>query len=103
MSTTLTYTEENTTGLLFLTNEKGAFVYAFGKHEFMNVNPWTALPTVLLLCVASVIGTGGNVLTILAIITCRKIRNEESMFLANLAIADLYVTVVADPMSIIGE
>ena len=75
----------------------------FGKHEFLNSKPWTAWPTIVVLSVASFVGTSGNVLTLLAIAMNKSVRNIESMFIVNLAISDLYVTTVADPMSIIGK
>ena len=75
----------------------------FGRHEFLQTLPWAAFPTIVLLTVASFIGTSGNVLTLLAIASNKKVRNVESMFIVNLAMSDLYVTTVADPVSIIGK
>ena len=74
----------------------------FAKHEFLHTRPWAAFPTIVVLSVASFVGTAGNVLTLLAIASNKSVRNIESMFIVNLAISDLYVTTVADPMSIIG-
>ena len=75
----------------------------FGKHEFISSSPWTAYPSILILCLASLVGTGGNVMTILALAMNKHIRNVESAFFVNLAISDLYVTAVADPMNIVGK
>lgn len=75
----------------------------FSKHEFLQVKPWAAFPVIIFLSVASFIGTLGNVLTLLAIARNKSVRNVESMFIVNLAISDLYVTTVADPISIIGK
>ena len=74
----------------------------YGKHEFMESYPWIAYPTVLIVFVAAISGTVGNILIITAVVTYKKIRNKESCFVFNLAISDLYVTAIADPMSIIG-
>ena len=74
----------------------------FRKYEFVLTNPWTAYLSVIIVFVASVFGTVGNILTLLAIATYKRIRNEESLFFVNLAISDIYVTSFADPMSIIG-
>ena len=75
----------------------------FGKHEFLSSKPWAAWPTIVVLSFASFVGTVGNILTLLAIASNKSVRNVESIFIVNLAISDLYVTTVADPMSIIGK
>ena len=75
----------------------------FGKYQFITSNPVTAIVCLLIRCIASLSGTVGNVLTILAILTHKKIRNEKSVFFVNLAVSDLYVTVVADPLSMVGK
>ena len=75
----------------------------FSKHEFVQTKPWTAFPVLVFLCLASFVGTMGNVLTLLAIARNKNVRNVESMFIVNLAISDLYVTMIADPTSIIGK
>ena len=73
------------------------------KFRYINTNPWAAVPSILILVFASVVGTGGNTLTLLAIAMFRKLRNEDSVFITNLALSDLFVTVVADPMSAMGK
>lgn len=75
----------------------------FAKHEFIYSNPWTAFPTVLFLFSACFTGTFGNVLILLAVLTYKEVRTVESMFIVNLACSDLYVTMIADPMSIVGK
>lgn len=75
----------------------------FAKLEFLSSNPWTAFPTVLLLFSASLVGTAGNILILLAVLTNKDVRTVESMFIVNLACSDLFVTTVADPMSIVGK
>ena len=85
------------------------FDYAFResdiyeKHEFLNSKPWIAYPTVIILFVAAVCGTVGNTLTILAFATYKRVQTKDAVFFFNLAISDLYVTCVADPMSLIGR
>lgn len=76
---------------------------AYGRHEFILTKPLTAIPTIAILSLASFIGTAGNVLTLLAIASSKNLRNVESIFIVNLAISDLYVTMIADPMSIVGK
>ena len=90
---------DNVTGSQFDTNEYGAF----GRHEFLQLNPWIAIPSIIVLAVASLGGTFGNVLTLLAVAFSGKIRHVEKTFIVNLALSDLYVTAIADPMSIVGK
>ena len=78
-------------------------VISFGRYEFVRVNPGIAVPVLIFIILASLVGTFGNVLTLLTIVLCRKLRNVESIFIINLALSDLYVTAIADPMSIVGE
>ena len=75
----------------------------FGKHEFVQSRPWTAIPTIVILSIASFVGTGGNIMILLAIASSHNLRNVEAIFIVNLAISDLYVTLIADPMSIVGK
>lgn len=71
------------------------------RHDVMfNFFRWA--PCLIVLTLASLTGTCGN-LVLLAILWSKKnIQNVETMFIANLALSDLYVTTVADPMSFIG-
>ena len=78
-------------------------VDVFGKHEFINTRPWTAVPTIIILSIASFVGTAGNIMILLAIASSQNLRNVEAIFIVNLAISDLYVTLIADPMSIVGK
>ena len=103
MNATLLEIDENNStnrlvNVLSVTTDSGILEY-----EFIHKIYWTAYPSILILGVATLVGTLGNVLTLLAIATFRKIRNEESVFFFNLAISDLFVTTVADPMSILGK
>ena len=75
----------------------------YGRHEFLETRPEHAIPCIIVLAAASIVGTFGNVLILVVVACKRKIRNVESIFIANLAISDLYVTAIADPMSLIGE
>ena len=89
----------STTDYLFNTDDGGSFA----RHEFLSLKPWIAFPVIIVITLASLIGVFGNVLILLAVALCKKIRNEESIFIVNLALSDLYVTMVADPMSIVGK
>lgn len=61
------------------------------------------IPCLIILVIASVAGTFGNVTILYLIFTRQKLRNVETIFIVNLAISDLYVTTIADPMSLIGR
>ena len=76
---------------------------SFARLEFLQSKPWAAFPSIVFLSLASFVGTTGNVLTLLAIALNKSVRNVESVFIVNLALSDLYVTTVADPMSITGK
>ena len=71
--------------------------------EFLEVRPELYIVLVTVLVFASVVGTCGNVLILVAIATQRNLQNVESVFVVNLACCDLYVTLIADPLSIVGK
>ena len=74
----------------------------FGRHEFLNTRPEHAIPCVVIIAIASIVGTCGNIMILAVVASKKKLRNVESIFIANLAISDLYVTTIADPMSLVG-
>lgn len=61
------------------------------------------IPCLVILAVASIVGTFGNLTILFLVYTRRKMRKIETIFIVNLAISDLYVTTLADPMSLIGK
>ena len=67
--------------------------------------PYLAVPYVLALGAAAVIGTLGNLLVIatIALMFKRRRRNVGNVFVLNLAISDLIVTSLINPFSIVGE
>ncbi|XP_045165615.2 melatonin receptor type 1B-A-like [Mercenaria mercenaria] len=75
----------------------------YKRYEFLTLRPEIAIPTLVVLFLATVIGTGGNIITLLVFVIRRSMRNIESIFLINLVISDLYMTSVADPTSIIAK
>ncbi|XP_045166265.2 melatonin receptor type 1A-like [Mercenaria mercenaria] len=82
---------------------KGTGELHYRRYEFVTLRPEIAIPTLVVLFLATVIGTGGNIITLLVFARRRIMRNIESIFLINLVLSDLYVTSVADPMSIIAK
>lgn len=75
----------------------------YGRYEFITTRPEVALPVVIILVIASVVGTVGSISTLLVIINMKHYKFAESIFMLNLVISDLYVIVVADPMSVVGK
>ncbi len=52
---------------------------------------------------AVVFGSLGNVFVLGSVIVHKKLQNQRSVFLVNLALADLMVTTIADPYGIVGK
>ena len=74
----------------------------FDRYEFVSESPAVGVLVLVVLVIAALIGAFGNILILVAL--CRsKMKSLEYIFIGNLAISDLYVTMVADPMSIVGE
>ncbi|XP_046363508.2 melatonin receptor type 1B-B-like [Haliotis rufescens] len=75
----------------------------FGRHEFLTIQPEIAIPILFILGLATLAGTLGNGLILVSVATRKSLHNVESIFIVNLACSDLYVTALADPMSIIAK
>lgn len=80
-----------------------ASILKFGRHEFLNEETEMAIPILIILGLATLMGTFGNVLILVAVATRKSLHNVESIFIVNLACSDMYVTTLADPMSIVGK
>lgn len=78
-------------------------VTLIGGMEFIRQHPRITIPFLLIMTLASVIGTFGNVLIMLCLVVYRPLRHHRNIFLFNLALSDLCVTAIADPYSIVGE
>lgn len=75
----------------------------FDRLEFLSESPAVGVFLLIVLIFASLIGTFGNMLILVSLCKSKKMNSLECIFIGNLAISDTYVTLVADPMSIIGE
>lgn len=75
----------------------------FGRYEFVDESPAVAIPILMIIVFASFIGTFGNILILITIITTKNLQRLECIFMANLAFSDIYVTLLADPLSIVGK
>jgi hypothetical protein len=63
--------------------------------------PGIALSCIVLLMLASDVGTFGNIMILIVVSKTKELRQTQSIFIINLAISDMYVTLIADPMSIV--
>ncbi|KAL3852321.1 hypothetical protein ACJMK2_015978 [Sinanodonta woodiana] len=91
-----------------VSNETTQFAMAgdngvFGRLEFLQAKPHIVIPSIIIVSLASVAGTFGNILILIAVATTKKLRNTESIFIVNLALSDLFVTAISDPMNIVAK
>ncbi|XP_045167033.2 melatonin receptor type 1B-like [Mercenaria mercenaria] len=76
----------------------------YGRFEFLELNPGITITSLVFISIASVVGTFGNILTLLVMAPrCKTKGNVENIFIVNLAMSDIFVTSIADPMSIIAK
>lgn len=68
----------------------------------LDTNPTLAIVYIVIVGIALLIGTIGNVLIIIIFTVMRRINKSGKEFMVNLAIADLCVTAIADPLCILG-
>ena len=66
-------------------------------------NPEHAIPYITVTLVAMILGLFGNTLIIVVFLKFKDLQKNGYEFMLNLAIADLLVTGVADPMCLIGK
>ncbi len=69
----------------------------------LQSHPTMAYIYLCIVTLASSVGTVGNSLIVAAFFMSRSVRSSGNEFLLNLAFADLCVTMIADPMCIIGK
>ena len=62
-----------------------------------------SIPYLLIGSALCVFGTLGNLSVLGAVAVHRALQNSRSVFLVNLAIADLIVTSIADPFTVVGK
>lgn len=68
----------------------------------LDTNPTLAIVYIVIVGIALLVGTIGNVLIIIIFTVMRRINKPGKEFMVNLAIADLCVTAIADPLCILG-
>ncbi|XP_076089883.1 melatonin receptor type 1B-A-like [Mytilus galloprovincialis] len=75
----------------------------FRRFEFIQDSPVSAILSIIFLTIASVVGTFGNIMILMIVSKTKELKQVQSVFIVNLAISDMYVTLIADPMSIVGK
>ena len=74
-----------------------------GELSLLETNPQLAVPYVVLVSLAMIVGLTGHVMIITAYIMDKRLRVGGNEFIINLAVADICVTGFADPMCILGR
>ncbi|VDI28886.1 Hypothetical predicted protein, partial [Mytilus galloprovincialis] len=75
----------------------------FRRFEFIQDSPVSAILSMIFLTIASVVGTFGNIIILMIVSKTKELKQVQSVFIVNLAISDMYVTLIADPMSIVEK
>ena len=84
-------------------NDSQDGVTVYGRYEFLKTRTLLATPIVVIIAAATLVGTLGNALIITVICSNKLGKNVTTMFILNLAISDMFVTLIVDPMSLIGK
>jgi hypothetical protein len=71
--------------------------------NFMHVNYDFAVGIIIFQMLAAAAGTFGNILILVAVATHRMLRGVESVFVINLALYDLCITMFIQPLSVMGQ
>lgn len=74
-----------------------------GGPEWIADNLLLILPYLVIGILASAVGFCGNVMVLTTVMINKNLRHARNAFLVNLACADLLVTGIADPFSIVGR
>ena len=75
----------------------------FGRFQFVQESPGVAIGSIFVLTMASIIGNFGNILILVAVFTTLKTKSLEFIFVGNLAVSDSFVTLVVNPINILGR
>lgn len=79
-----------------------ATVMAVRKEPLLDTDTTLAIIYIVIMGIALLVGTCGNALILLVSAIMRGINKSGKEFILNLAIADLCVTAIADPLCIVG-
>lgn len=61
----------------------------FDRYQFLTESPGVAISVIVILLLAGLVGTCGNILILLALCVMKDMKSLESIFIANLAISDI--------------
>ncbi|KAL4226622.1 Melanopsin [Mactra antiquata] len=75
----------------------------YDRFEFVTESPYLAIPSALIVGIASLIGTVGNLILIVVLATNKSLHNIDTIFVVNLVISDSYVVCIAGPLSIVAK
>ena len=78
-------------------------VVIYGRHEFLKTRTLLATPLIVIIVADSVVGSVGNALILTVICSNKLGRNVTTIFIMNLAISDMFVTLIVNPMSLVGK
>ncbi|KAL5004137.1 hypothetical protein ScPMuIL_017593 [Solemya velum] len=70
--------------------------------DFLTRHPSLSYTYLSVLGVLTIIGNIGNIMVIGSVLSYKPLRTTGNLFIANLALADLCVTAIVDPFSIVG-
>ena len=73
------------------------------RFEFVRQYPGVGYFLLIFLVLGAIFGTFGNALILVSVCRIINMRSLEYIFIANLALSDMYVTLLADPMNIVGR
>lgn len=76
---------------------------SFERFQFVREAPEIALTSVLILTMAALVGTFGNLLILVSVCHTIKRKSLEFIFMGNLAVSDTFVTLIVDPINILGK
>jgi hypothetical protein len=87
-----------------LLNSNSSFaVEIHERHGLLTKSPFIAYPCLLALGISATMGSVGNFLVIFVILFDKTLHSPDTIFIANLAVSDMYMTLIAVPFSIIGN
>ena len=76
---------------------------AIGGHAYMGAHPYVAYTYLTYTSCLCLLGAIGNICVLSSFAVNKKLRLAQNTFLVNLALADLVVTTIGDPLSITGK
>ena len=95
----LSWTDEDTSNDSSMSSDNGTSSNISSPVPFL---PYRYIPYITWLLLMSLIGTFGNLLIILSLVVEKKLRTLSNIFIVNLAFADIFVTTIIDPFSVIA-